>query len=66
MAAAKPWRSLSATCLDVSGRTEGVAVYTTMLRNGDLFYLVGVAPREEFGTYQRAFDGILRSVQLND
>jgi hypothetical protein len=51
---------------DVSGRTEGVAVYTTMLRNGDLFYLVGVAPREEFGTYQRAFDGILRSVQLND
>ena len=51
---------------DVSGRAEGVTVYTTMLRNGDLFYLIGVAPREEFGTYQRAFDSILRSVQLND
>jgi Zn-dependent protease with chaperone function len=51
---------------DVTGRTEGVSVYTTMLRNGDLFYMVGVAPREEFGNYQRAFDTILRSVQLND
>lgn len=51
---------------DVTGRAEGVTVYTTMLRNGDLFYMVGVAPREEFGNYQRAFDAILRSVQLND
>jgi Zn-dependent protease with chaperone function len=51
---------------DVSGRAESVMVYTTMLRNGDLFYIVGVAPREEFGNYQRTFDTILRSVQLND
>ena len=51
---------------DVSGRPESVTVYTTMLRNGDLFYIVGVAPREEFGNYQRTFDTILRSVQLND
>ncbi|HJQ69380.1 MAG TPA: M48 family metallopeptidase [Blastocatellia bacterium] len=51
---------------DVTGRTEGLTVYTAMLRNGDLFYLVGVAPREEFGNYQRTFDTILRSVQLND
>jgi hypothetical protein len=51
---------------DVTGRTEGITVYTTMLSNGGLFYLVGVAPREEFGNYQRAFDAILRSVQLND
>ncbi len=51
---------------DVTGRPENVTVYTTMLRNGDLFYIVGVAPREEFGNYQRTFDAILRSVQLND
>jgi beta-barrel assembly-enhancing protease len=51
---------------DVTGRTEGITVYTAMLRNGDLFYIVGVAPREEFGNYQRTFETILRSVQLND
>lgn len=49
----------------VTGRDEVVQVYTTMLRNGDLFYLIGVAPRARAGAYNRVFSAALRSVVLN-
>lgn len=51
---------------EVTGRDEVVSVYTTLLRNGDLFYMIPVAPRNEYNTYQRAFQNVLRSLQLND
>jgi len=51
---------------DVTGRPEVVTVYTTMLRNGDLFYLIGVAPEDEFQSYQRAFIVIVQNLALND
>jgi Peptidase family M48 len=51
---------------DVTGRPEVVTVYTTMLRNGDLFYLIGVAPQDEFQSYQRAFVIIVQNLALND
>jgi hypothetical protein len=41
-------------------------VYTTMLRNGNLFYAIGVAPRDEFGNYQGTFQRVVDSVQLNE
>jgi Zn-dependent protease with chaperone function len=50
---------------NVTGREEIVTVYTTLLRNGDLFYLINVAPREQYSSYNRAFQTMLRSVQLN-
>lgn len=50
----------------VTGQTEVVSIYTTMLRNGALFYLINVAPREDYGQYQRAFNTIVRSVSLNN
>ncbi len=49
----------------VSGQTETVTVYTALLRNGTLFYVVNVAPNNEYQQYTRAFSAILRSVQLN-
>jgi uncharacterized ParB-like nuclease family protein len=48
-----------------TGQTENVTVVTTQTRNGDLFYMIAVAPQNEYGTYQSAFRNIMRSVQLN-
>ncbi|MCM3878997.1 MAG: M48 family metallopeptidase [Vicinamibacterales bacterium] len=51
---------------DATGRPERVVVYTTQMSNGSLFYAIGVAPSDEFGTYQPVFTRIVKSVQLND
>lgn len=48
-----------------TGQTEAVTVITTQTRNGDLFYMIAVAPQNEYGTYQNAFANILRTVQIN-
>lgn len=48
------------------GGVERVDVHTTMLNNGDLFYLLTVVPEREVGTYGQAFDRVVRSVRLND
>jgi hypothetical protein len=50
---------------DVTGRSEYVTVYTTLLGNGELFYMVAVAPQDEYRNYQRAFQNVLSSVQLS-
>ncbi|MCA1592943.1 MAG: M48 family metallopeptidase [Acidobacteria bacterium] len=50
----------------ITGRTERVTIITTMLGSGDLFYMAGVAPSDEYGTYQRTFADILRSLQLSN
>jgi hypothetical protein len=51
---------------EASGRPEIVTVYTTMMRNGDIFYVIAVAPENEYQTYQRTFVTILQNVSLND
>jgi beta-barrel assembly-enhancing protease len=51
---------------EATGQAETVTVITTQLRNGDLFYMIAVAPQNDSGTFQSAFRNILRSVQLND
>ncbi len=61
-------RALSATLAGrspVTGRNEIVEIYTTFLRNGSLFYLVNVAPQDEYRNYQQAFREMIRSIQLN-
>ena len=50
---------------EATGRQEIVTVYTTMLQSGDLFYVISVVPREEYNTYSRAFQNVLRSIRLN-
>ncbi len=49
---------------NVTGRVETVTVYTTLLRNGELFYLITVAPRDQYQAYDRAFRQMLNSVEL--
>ena len=51
---------------EATGRPEIVTVVTTQLRNGELFYMIAVAPENEWSSYQTAFRDILRSVQIND
>jgi Zn-dependent protease with chaperone function len=49
-----------------TGRPEIVEVYTTLLRNGELFYLITVVPQNEATRYQQAFQRIARSLQIRD
>ncbi|HEU4936471.1 MAG TPA: M48 family metallopeptidase [Vicinamibacterales bacterium] len=51
---------------DVTGRTERIALYTTTLNDGTLFYLIGVAPDQEFGVYDDVFDRVVGSLQFAD
>jgi hypothetical protein len=49
---------------DVTGKTERIALYTTLLDDGTLFYLIGVAPDNEYGAYDDVFDKVARSLQF--
>ncbi|HTH03224.1 MAG TPA: M48 family metallopeptidase [Vicinamibacterales bacterium] len=49
---------------DVTGRQERIALYTTTLDDGTLFYLIGVAPDQEFGAYDDVFDRVAGSLQF--
>ena len=49
----------------ITGARERVTVVTTPLGNGQVFYMAAVAPQNEYGTYQRAFNDIMRSLRLN-
>jgi beta-barrel assembly-enhancing protease len=50
---------------NVTGQQEVVTVYTTLLRNGALFYLINVAPRAQYNSYNQAFQTMVNSVQLS-
>jgi beta-barrel assembly-enhancing protease len=50
---------------NITGRDEYVMIYTAMLGEGSLFYLINVVPADQQRNYQRAFQNILRSVRFN-
>ncbi len=51
---------------DVTGRRETVTVLTTLLRDGNLFYYIAVAPQDEYRAYQRSFQRVAQSIALSD
>ncbi|HKC62750.1 MAG TPA: M48 family metallopeptidase [Pyrinomonadaceae bacterium] len=51
---------------EATGRPEIVTVYTTLLRNGDLFYVISVAPQSDYNSFRGAFSNVLNSIRLND
>jgi hypothetical protein len=51
---------------DVTGRAERIEIFTTQMKDGSLFYAIGVAPADEFDIYQRAFNDAVQSIQLKD
>jgi beta-barrel assembly-enhancing protease len=48
----------------VTGRAEAVTVYTTLLNNDVLFYIINVVPQDQYQSYDRVFQTMLRSVQI--
>ncbi|MDT7604023.1 MAG: hypothetical protein QOF61_2020 [Acidobacteriota bacterium] len=48
----------------VTGVTEIDVIYTTATADGRLFYLITMAPEDEFETYQASFKQIIASVRL--
>jgi len=50
---------------EATGRPETVRLITTQLRDGQVFYMIAVAPQNE-RNFESAFETILRSIRLND
>ncbi len=50
----------------VTRRNEIVTIYTTQLRNGQLFYIAMVSPENDSSSYNNAFRNMIRSIRLND
>ena len=48
----------------VTGVVEIDVIYTTATRDGRLFYLITMAPEDEYERYHPAFEQIIRSVRL--
>ena len=49
----------------VTGVTEYALIYMTQLRDGKLFYMVGVAPQRDQYRYNSSFNRIIRSLRIN-
>jgi len=59
-------RTVLTNTSEATGRDESIVVYTTMLRGGSLFYVVGVAPRDEFNQYGNVFQRVVGTIRLMD
>jgi outer membrane lipoprotein SlyB len=58
-------RTLLSNQNEVTGRTERIELFTTLLNDGTLFYMIGVAPDNEFGAYQQVFSRVAGSIQFS-
>jgi hypothetical protein len=51
---------------EVTGQREYVNLATAQLRNGDILYVIGVAPQPEADTYERAFQRVRETLEIAD
>jgi hypothetical protein len=58
-------RTLLSNQNEVTRRTERIELFTTLLSDGTLFYIIGVAPENEFSAYQQVFSRIVGSIQFS-
>jgi beta-barrel assembly-enhancing protease len=49
---------------EASGAAETVQIYSTLMRNGNLLYAIGVAPANQFDAYQSIFQRVARSIEM--
>jgi hypothetical protein len=49
---------------DATGRDERIEIFSSLMRDGTLFYLIGVAPSAEFNRYEPVFRRVAESVQF--
>jgi beta-barrel assembly-enhancing protease len=57
-------RTTLANVSEATGGRERIVLYTTQMQDGALFYMVGVAPEQEFGTYQPVINRVASSIQF--
>ena len=57
-------RTQLANVSEATGGRERILLYTAQMRDGSLFYMIGVAPEAEFGTYQSVINKVASSVQF--
>jgi hypothetical protein len=61
----------SGLATQLSGRSpllnqnEIVTIYTVPLRSGNLGYIVAVSPQRDYRVYQRTFNDVVSSINLN-
>ncbi len=48
------------------GHPERIAVFSTILRNGNLFYAVAVAPEDQFDSYRGVFERVVASLRISE
>ncbi|HEV8368169.1 MAG TPA: M48 family metalloprotease [Pyrinomonadaceae bacterium] len=58
------WTSLGNTN-EATGRPENIRLITTQLSNGQLFYMIAVAPQNE-RNFENAFQSVANSVRINN
>ena len=51
---------------DATGQAESIAVSTTHLKDGNVLFLVGVAPSSESRVYEDAFSRVRQTLQIRD
>jgi hypothetical protein len=49
---------------EVTGGEERIDLYTSLMPDGTLFYVIGVAPQSDYGEYAPVFSKIVRSIQF--
>jgi hypothetical protein len=50
----------------ITGQEEYVSLATAQLRDGNLLYVIGVAPRADAGTYDAAFRQVRQKLEVTD
>jgi beta-barrel assembly-enhancing protease len=51
---------------DATRENESIQLITTQMRDGNLFYAVAVAPRDEVAAYEQAFQRTLGSIRISN
>jgi Zn-dependent protease with chaperone function len=51
---------------DVSGAPERITLQTTLMRDGSLCYLFGIAPAADYGRYEPIFQRVAESLQFTE
>jgi beta-barrel assembly-enhancing protease len=49
---------------DATGQEEVVQLVTLLMQDGNLFYAIAVAPRQDYGNYQQAFQRVMQSLRV--
>ena len=57
-------RTQLANVSEATGGRERIVLYTTQMKDGTLFYLIGVAPEEDWGTYQNHINRVASSIRF--